>query len=582
MRYILNLILALLCSVLAVADVMLSSESVCEKFIRTQTREDCEACAAAQTESTIPEYYCDCQLGSKFVYGMDTTISSTTWFQSTIGEIAYTGMTAYWFSTGSATLSIYTSCLSQAPIMTLTVYSYRSESFDSNGMVQMMEKYGFSPSLYSFLPVYIKVTPKGDGRVLGYEYGEGFHSDCDDMFQLYYGMRLYHSNDTDVYELPASRIVPQFFVRWRQENQDSVWVSMMDNCDGENVLESAVLTDSMHLYFPDSTKLKQLKAENKSAYFRFVSKSRKGRIEFIRPSRFEEATENINICYGSSYELNGKKYEESAVIKDTTFLVSDTCLVTTYKLQVSSQQTKKETIQLLQSEFDKGYKFHDWYLIKKWGQDECVEQDDQSGCITHYQLNVVQKWNWHTTTIEETLCHGKTYQSENGKVKLTETATVRDTIKTGDDAYVTVYKITFTAPEPEADIIYCEQLPCNYSWKGNAYKINHYGDTVLLYTARNKCDEAIRVSVVNPVVTTDDKIEESGWKVVPTISSKGEPIRVIIPQGGVLTVMDILGRIVYTSEVERGELVLPQLQTGQYLVRLQTTNERYNNRIIIK
>lgn len=467
-------------------------------------------CATVQKKMHYPYYYCDCHHNAvPFHFPLDTTISDTTWFQAEFKDLRQ-GMCAYWFADGSVTFEIYAYCTSYSPsIPPMSVGQNRMKEMDAEEINNKIAATGqIGEILTSTIKPYIRVYPSipgRSGRVLCYPYDQGPHSTCEDILPVVNFITYVRNESEDIYELKKTAGRKQMAIRWKQETDRPCQIYVTrDSCNGAQISGPITLTDSMHLWMPDS-----LTMANRTTplYVHAVSAdSLAGRLTFYTNIKMVHDTVDTTFCEGRYLELKKHRYMQDTVVYDTTYLASDTLLCTRYNIVVTPPTPQNKTLNLKQSELP--YLFEKQHYITAFGKDTAIITKTGE-CTKTYYLTVNHKITTQTIKTDTTLCIGKSI-TLSGVTYSSGTHTLRDTtMQDADTRVITAYTIRFVEPEMEFDTIQVEayELTDGYPYLGEY--LYSYGTDTLTISKRNECTRIISVTVETPVIDDPQNYQQN-------------------------------------------------------------------------
>ncbi len=351
--------------------------------------EDCKRCGELQH---APSYYCDCHASGDMRYGIDTIITDTTWLSAPLTEVLEKGVMAYWFSDNGIGIDFYVNCIQIAPYMSIRVGANKAYGMDSKDIKRIVDEANVGSMIKNF-DAYFRFYPLDGkpGRVIGLEYNQGFHSTCDTTFQVYYNMLYPFSYTDNVYELQAKDMKQDFFVQWKQER-----VQMEDtevdlaitwgDCMGDTVA-TAHLFDSTKVYFPNRQLLDSAYAAGKSLFFHFQSTGL-GNLAFVSPVNWLRDSVVYEFCEGMTVELKDTVLRETTIYTDTTWVVKDTCLLTTYDITVIPPTPIDTVIYLSKDELPLW--FNDWKYLDAFGNYTITDLSEEGECGKLYNLQLIE------------------------------------------------------------------------------------------------------------------------------------------------------------------------------------------------
>ncbi len=352
--------------------------------------EDCKECARMQN---APDYYCDCHASGNMYFGIDTIITDTTWLRTSLTEVLEKGVMAYWFSDNGIGIDFYVNCIQIAPYISARVGANKSYGMDSKDIKSKIEEAGLG-SVVSRFDAYFRFYPLNGkpGRVIGLEYNTGFHSTCDSLFQVYYNMVYPFSYTDNVYELKPKDMKQDFFVQWKQEREKGKDTEVdlaitWGDCMGDTVA-TAHLFDSTKVYFPERHLLDSARTAGQSLYFHFQSTGL-GNLKFVSPVRWMKDTLHYEFCEGMTIELKDTVLRETTVYTDTTWLKSDTCMLTTYDVTVIPPMSVDTVMYLTKDELP--HYFNGWKRLNAFGNYTIIDNSAEGeACAVIYNLQLIE------------------------------------------------------------------------------------------------------------------------------------------------------------------------------------------------
>ena len=304
-------------------------------------------CAELRECLNAPEYYCDCKENSiAFAYGMDTVLSSTTWYTAKLLDMQQ-GLTAYWFSTGSVQIDIFPLCVSDTALMSITIPANKAYNVTAEYITSKLETIsGAATSALANMDVHIRVIPQEgvSGRVVMTSYNEGYHSTCTNPLPLLYNTAYVLSSPDNVYCLTYTSAPQEMAVQWIEANSNPVDVALtIGSCTAEAVA-TAHLTDSAHVWLPSTALLNEAYENRESVYFHFAT-SATGRVWFVSPLTKVTSAVDTTICQGMTLQLSDTALTQTVVYADTFYVSrTDSLLCTTYNLTVTAPTTQYDTV----------------------------------------------------------------------------------------------------------------------------------------------------------------------------------------------------------------------------------------------
>lgn len=380
-------------------------------------------CEQERVKFGFPYYYCQCRENlSTFQFGLDTTISDTTWVEASIKQLQQ-GVAAYWFSKVPVHIDVFGMCSSTEPTITMVVGGNQMREKDVTEINEKLKDYGeMIESMSDIIKPKLRFYPMngGTGRVMVYPYGQGPHSTCEDVLPVIKGMTYISNHDYDVYAL-APTSTTSMFVQWKQ-SKDSICRMHITRgtCEGETVA-SFMFKDSTKVFFPDANLIKEAKEANDTLFFHFEHNGKfPGRILFKMNPKWEYNTFKATFCEGKSYQLIDTVLKETTVYgPDTVWMVSDTVGIYTYYINVTPAPIVYDTMSVFPDKMN--FLYRGTRFIREYGDyDILVTPANQ--CATRYLLHVKkeERVGWQDV-IEENkpqkmIIGGKLYIYHDGKM----------------------------------------------------------------------------------------------------------------------------------------------------------------------
>ncbi len=453
---------------------------------------NCELCLPCMGD-TMPDYYCDCMGGIPFHYGLDTIVSDTVWFVTKVSDILNNGMTAYWFSDSVVSIDIFIACHLSNPNKRVELTKNSSRIMSPAEIRAMLGNAGDMGQLIGNKPVYLRVAPRAEGRVLIYKYGDSFHSTCnqDSILKVFYGLKYAIAHQKETFLLPRVRVRSMKFMNWNQKDNEPARVSLVrgDCTTGDTVL-TVLMTDSLKPYFFNKTLLQEAYTNNDSMYI-VVECSKFGYISFHSSARFPgELQHSVDtlMCQGALYGLDQVILNDTS-FADTVYYYKDTLGINSVNITVVRPDPVMDTMLLKSKQL---YFFYHGQYVDHFGDYDIIEHAD-GGCDGRYLLHVEHDLVYQTEEKTVETCQGKTYTIN--KVAYSTNTIVRDTTTIdADTKKITIYTLRFIPPVLEYDTIYINKRQLPYKYEGKY--VRSFGDTVMTITKRNTCTRKIRLTVV--------------------------------------------------------------------------------------
>lgn len=318
------------------------------------------SCETLRKKLNYPHYYCYCTEESEtFQFPQDRMVNDTMWFTASLDDLKQ-GMTAYWFADCGVTIDVYAFCTSKSPAFSMSVGSNRMTEKDVEDINKKLEEMGDLAGLIgSVLTPHIRVYPHngGSGHVYCYPYNQGPHSTCEALLPVRTSMTYVSSHADDVYQLEPQAIPEsgRIVVQWKEKANQPCLLEIARTCDGE-AIESGYLSDSLRVYWIDSTLLKTSKVQNETLYLRFSHAAEHiGRIQFIPDPVIVPRYKDSTVCEGkASLSENGRLY-----ITDTLWTKSNLLAEHGYRLLIHPTDTLYDTISVQTNELAAGYYYEE-------------------------------------------------------------------------------------------------------------------------------------------------------------------------------------------------------------------------------
>ncbi len=284
-------------------------------------------------------------------------------------------------------------------------------------------------------------------------------------------------------------------------------------------------------------------------------------------------TIDTTICKGMYIQLSDTALKQPTTYIDSIYLEGDTLLITTYNVMVTLPEEELDT--LITETFPahyldtivSGYGTYTIYFEEKQKCDRLIK-------LTVRPFNVKYLFE----RVDTTICQGKVFQI--GYQSLTTTGLAYDTVPlTEYSAKIVEYYVRFTPPEATHDTISiaAEEMPYDYY----GYSVRRYGDHNVTIHEEGECDKKVQLYVRK--ATGIGYILSQQLQVKPTIVEVREDIIVEIPAEGLLQVIDVLGRVVLSEQIDAiGEKRLTIGTAGNYLLRLTTKKGVHTRRVIVR
>ena len=304
-------------------------------------------CDSTQRILELPYYYCPCMEASQpFAFPYEAEVRDTLWFTATLNDLRQ-GISAYWFANSSVTMEVYALCTSKLPTITLTVGSNQMRDIDVAKINKKLDEMKEMAKVAEQMTPHIRVYPNngGSGHVYCYPYDQGPHSTCEEPIPLRPGMTYVCDKQENAYRMEWSQIPSsgKAFVDWKQIKNKActIWLTV-DSCTGEEI-GRASLTDSLHVYQPDSAKLVDARKAKRLIWLHVKQENGfTGRIYWYNNPKYAESLEPIqkSTCYGKTLSANMRTYQSDTTFTETLWIARDT--LQTQEISFSFTQPKLE------------------------------------------------------------------------------------------------------------------------------------------------------------------------------------------------------------------------------------------------
>lgn len=208
------------------------------------------------------------------------------------------------------------------------------------------------------------------------------------------------------------------------------------------------------------------------------------------------------LCYGASYEYEGKIYQKNTSFAKTDWKNQDTLILDTLNVYfATTPDIVYDTI--MQNDYKYGKTF------KQTGDFNFTYTNPLTYCVDSIYLHVLPgvddgvKYDYYY--IDTTLCQGMEYEDYYGNLYTTSTV-LYDTIWRIPNKHceIEISTITFIEPEYLSDTLILAQSDFPYNYR-DTIMVDEFGEYELEYYTEGGCLElAIHLSVLNKVTTSLD------------------------------------------------------------------------------
>lgn len=357
-------------------------------------------CDSVMNVLGLPKHYCACNEGSiPFAFPLEMELNDTAWFTATVDDLRQ-GMSAYWFADCSVTMEVFAFCTSKTSTFSMTVGANQMCDVDAAEINKKLDEMGNMAQLANqILEPHMRVFPNkvgGSGRVYCYPYDQGPESKCEAPLPLRPGMTYVCDKEENVYQMASNYIAStgKAFIHWKQKKNKpcEIWLTL-DSCSGEEVGRAA-LSDSLHVYQPDSAMLVNARAENRPLWLHVKHASGyTGRIYYYNKLvETEEPQEEVtkSTCMGKTLTVNMRSYSTDTAFIDTLWVGADTLTIMPVSLTFTQPEMEYDTVYLSMSEMNVGYRYASGDIFHEIG-DYVVEIRKTNTCTRRIQLTILEK-----------------------------------------------------------------------------------------------------------------------------------------------------------------------------------------------
>ena len=357
-----------------------------------------DSCLLVARTLELPYYFCPCRESSQpFAFPLEIEVTDTVWYTATMNDLRQ-GVSAYWFADCSITMEAFAFCTSKAPTFDLTVGPNQMRDIDMDNINEKLGKLNEQEKLMAeTMTPHLRVYPNkkgGSGKVYCYPYDQGPESKCEDPLPLRNGMTYVCDKPENVYRMEWSSIPSQgkAFVHWLQKKNQAceVWLTL-DSCSGEEIGRAA-LSDSLHVFLPDSAQLVDARKGKHSLWLHVKHKQGiVGRIHWYSNPKYNEPLPAVKqkVCLGKTLKSDMRTYESDTTFTDTIWVTKDS--LTTREISFTFTQPKMEydTVYASQTELARGFLYKPSGTVFHTYQDSVVEIKKANTCTRRIHVTVL-------------------------------------------------------------------------------------------------------------------------------------------------------------------------------------------------
>ena len=359
--------------------------------------EEWEACERIARNVEAPYYFCECDLTSiPFEFPLELEVNDTMWFSSKLEDLER-GVSAFWFSNCAVTLEVYAFCTSKVPTLTFDVPANRMYEMSIEQIEERLAGMGSTArELAGSVKPMIRFYPHdgGHGKAYVYPYDEGPESTCDFPMPLVTNMRYICDSTERVF-----RMDPEFipdttlsFLRWYHWNNRDLEVRMtLDSCNGEELM-STILTDTAHVFWPDTAKLIKAKREGRSIWLSTKAESTAiGRLTWYEKPWYSAESDTVNgtTCLGKALKIHQREYMSDTSFVDTIAVRFDTLRLSYVNLTFTQPELEYDTVYVAPNRIKYGYRYQpSGDVFYQYGEYQ-VEVKKANTCTRAILLNIL-------------------------------------------------------------------------------------------------------------------------------------------------------------------------------------------------
>lgn len=381
-------------------------------------------CDSVQQMLELPKHYCACKEEAiTFAFPLEEELTDTVWYTATVSDLKQ-GLSAYWFANTSVTMEVFAFCTSKVPTISLTVGANQMRDVSIEEINQKLNEMGDMAQLGDELTPHMRVYPNkgGSGHVYCYPYDQGPESKCDNPLPLRSGMTYVCDKPENVYRMESTSIVStgKAFIHWKQKKNlpCEIWLTL-DSCTGEEI-GRAVLSDSLHVYQPDSAQLVNARKEKRSLWLHAKhAEGVTGRIYYYNNPKETEPLNGTTkkTCLGKTLTVNMRSYTADTSFIDTLWVTRDTLTTMAVKLSFTQPEMEYDTLLLTAVQLNTGYRYASGDIFHEEG-DYIVEIKKNNTCTRRIQVTVQEKPTGQATEQTSDKPHKAFKRLQNGQIVL--------------------------------------------------------------------------------------------------------------------------------------------------------------------
>lgn len=378
--------------------ILTSVMSIMIVYAHPEMEETGLTCRQLRDSLDLPYHYCSCsEKSTVFAFPLETEINDTVWYTASLNDLL-NGVSAYWFSDVAVTMDIYAFCTSKVPTYSLTVGPNQMRDMDMAQVQQKLKNMTDQQKLMAqTLTPHMRVYPhkKGSGKVYCYPYNQGPESTCDNPLPLRPGMTYICEKEENVYRMEWSSVPSscKAFVRWFQKKNkpSELWLTL-DSCNGLEI-GRAQLSDSLHVYIPDSAALAAALNEKRSIWLHVKhDEGYVGRVFWYNnPKYTDQPSESLTkkTCEGKKITVNFMTFNSDTAFVDTLWVCNDTLAVQSVSLTFTQPPMEYDTIYASPTDLARGYRHSASGTIFHEYKDSTVTVIRENACTRLIHISVL-------------------------------------------------------------------------------------------------------------------------------------------------------------------------------------------------